>query len=170
MADGNCHCGAGLDMPVVMVAGKERRLSECRSCFIANLSPMTRAEVERLLGLVAATEAELQDRNARVLYLEGLINTPTIDDFFRGVRIEAAHQVEKWGKEHDASKDAPAWFWVIGYVAGKALRAGIVGDRSKLLHHIVTTAAVCFNWFCHVTSDPTRVPGGEPPKEASSGG
>lgn len=55
--------------------------------------------------------------------LHDLVNTPEVDDFLKGVRIEAAHQVERWGEAHDRKKSAESWFWLVGYLAGKALRA-----------------------------------------------
>jgi hypothetical protein len=88
--------------------------------------------------------AKLEKEVAR---LDRLINNPHTDDFLEAVRIEAAHQRERWPADHDADKAPADWFWLIGYVAGKAIRP----DTPKLLHHIITTAAVCLNWHRHVT-------------------
>jgi hypothetical protein len=52
------------------------------------------------------------------------INTPEIHDFLAAVENEALHQRERWGSEHDAGKTDADWFWLIGYLAGKALHAG----------------------------------------------
>lgn len=68
-------------------------------------------------------------------------------DFFRDVKLEAAHQVERWGVEHDAGKRPEDWFTLMQYLLGKAARAHFDGNREKLLHHIVTGAAVFFNWW-----------------------
>ena len=38
------------------------------------------------------------------------------------------------------------WFWLIGYLVGKAIRPD---DPGKRLHHIITTAAACLNWHRH---------------------
>jgi len=71
------------------------------------------------------------------------INTPEIDDFMEAVQNEAKHQRLRWGVDHDAGKTNSDWFWLIGYVAGKALNPK---NYEKQLHHIITTAAVCLNW------------------------
>jgi hypothetical protein len=59
---------------------------------------------------------------------------------------------ERWGEDHDKQKEAPDWFWLIGYVAGKALSAWKAGDTDKLRHHIITTAAACSNWHASLNS------------------
>jgi hypothetical protein len=84
--------------------------------------------------------AELQEKAARY----DRINTPEIADFLAAVENEALHQRERWGSEHDAGKEDADWFWLIGYLAGKAIRPDQSPD--KVLHHIITTAAVCLNW------------------------
>ena len=38
------------------------------------------------------------------------------------------------------------WFWTLSYLAGKALRAHIDGDRNKALHHTISSAALLLNW------------------------
>ncbi len=57
------------------------------------------------------------------------INTPEIEDFIIGALTEAQHQRARWGESHDRSKSAENWYWLVGYLAGKALRASIQGDR-----------------------------------------
>jgi hypothetical protein len=84
-----------------------------------------------------------------------LINTPETADFLRGVQLEAAHQVEKWGEPHDRQKSAENWFWLVGYLAGKCLRAAITGDREKALHHTISAGAALFNWHRAIKSDTT---------------
>jgi hypothetical protein len=87
------------------------------------------AENERLRA-----KAETYDR----------INTPEITDFLEAVKNEALHQRERWGAENDEGKTDADWFWLIGYLAGKAIRPD--GTSEKMLHHIITTAAACLNW------------------------
>jgi len=86
-------------------------------------------------------------------FLEQLISTPEIEDFSRGVQLEAAHQVARWGRAHDRSKSAENWYWLLGYLAGKALRAAITGDREKALHHCVSSAAALLNWHAAIKND-----------------
>jgi hypothetical protein len=72
------------------------------------------------------------------------INTPEISDFLTAVHNEALHQRERWGAQGDAGKTDADWFWLVGYLAGKAIRPG--AGIEKQLHHIITTAAACLNW------------------------
>lgn len=83
--------------------------------------------------------------------LTALLNTPQIDDFIEAVRLEAAHQVERWGEEHDAGKTDDWWLWTAAHLATKATQANRHGDRDKYLHHIITTAALCANWHKHAS-------------------
>lgn len=107
-----------------------------------------------LLEKEGAAERTLSDlagmRLQRIKELEGILNTPEFLDFMKAVPLEAAHQLVRWGPEHDASKEPQDWYWLVGYVAGKALRAQIDGNREKALHHCVTVAACACNWHAHV--------------------
>lgn len=78
--------------------------------------------------------------------LNAIINTPQADDFLRAVSTEAEHQRQRWGTSHDAGKEPADWFWLIGYLAGKALHAHTNGDIAKAEHHVITTGAACANW------------------------
>lgn len=83
--------------------------------------------------------------------LAALVNTPEVDDWFAGVRIEAVHQVERWGAEHDAGKTPFDWFWLIGYLAQKAADAHVRGDLDKAKHHTISSAAALLNWHAAIT-------------------
>ncbi len=78
--------------------------------------------------------------------LEILINNPHTDSFIDAVKVEAAHQRERWGEDHDAKKHPAEWFQLIAHLLGKAAKAYWDGNREKYLHHIVTGAAVFLNW------------------------
>lgn len=82
-----------------------------------------------------------------VLRLDGLINNPQVTDFLEAVRSESAHQRERWGEDHDSSKRREDWFWLIGYLSGKAIRPD--ASKEKRLHRIITVAAACLNWYRH---------------------
>ena len=86
---------------------------------------------------------ELQNEVAR---LNAIVNTPQSNDFLRAVSTEAEHQRQRWGSSHDAGKTPADWFWLVGYLAGKALHAHAAGDAAKAEHHIITTAAALANW------------------------
>lgn len=75
-----------------------------------------------------------------------IINAPETADFMAGVPIEASHQRERWGSDHDAGKTPFDWFWLVGYLAQKAVDAAVRGDTEKAKHHTISTAAALANW------------------------
>lgn len=100
----------------------------------------------------------------RIAELEAKIDTPTTNDWFEGVRLEAAHQQGRWGSSHDAGKAPLDWFWLIGYLAQKAATSAIAGDTDKARHHTISTAAALLNWHRYVSGEMTAMrPGIEPP-------
>jgi hypothetical protein len=70
--------------------------------------------------------------------------------FVDGTRQEVAHQIQRWGTVHDRAKEPQDWFWLVGYLAGKALKAHIDGDVNKALHHTISSAAVLANWHAQI--------------------
>ncbi len=88
-------------------------------------------------------EAERDRYKEEVERLKKLIWTPHTEEFLEAVRLEAAHQRDRWGDEHDGMKDDPDWFWTLGWLSGKAVHAS---DQEKRLHHLVTNAALLLNW------------------------
>lgn len=110
-------------------------------------------------------EQEARHWETEATRLTALINTPELIDFMKAVPIEAAHQQEKWGNKHDGGKTPQDWFWLIGYLAGKALHKCSSGDTDKALHHTITTAAACFNWHAAMLGNTNMRPGIEPPEE-----
>ena len=87
------------------------------------------------------------------------LNTPELHDFARAVRLEGAHQRERWGTEHDEGKTPADWFWLIGYLAGKALASHLKGDADKALHHTITAAAALANWHSAILGNTNMRPG-----------
>src|SRR3546814_3166433 len=80
-----------------------------------------------------------------------------MDNFLRAVHIEAAHQVEKWGMANDRAKRPADWFWLVGYLAGKALHSTVAGDHEKALHHCISTSAALYNWHCSIKGVDVRM-------------
>lgn len=103
--------------------------------------------------------------------LNALINTPELVDFTGAVHLEAVHQEERWGKKDRETKSAIDWFWLVGYLATRALEhdkeaerlvaeaesegsevgRGFYGrqiarHREKAVHHTITTAAALNHW------------------------
>lgn len=85
----------------------------------------------------------MRDENIR---LRELIGRPYIGAWTDEILIEAAHQRDRWGADQDHGKTPEDWFWLIGYLAGKALAAHKSGDAMKAHHHTVSTAAVLAHW------------------------
>lgn len=79
------------------------------------------------------------------------LNTPEVDDFLEGVKLEAAHQRERWTTAHDREKSAEYWFWLIAYLSGKALRAALTFDYDKARHHCISSAAALYHWQTAIT-------------------
>ena len=104
----------------------------------------------------AATVAELRAEAER---LNAIVNTPQANDFLRAVSTEAEHQRQRWGSDHDAGKTPADWFWLVGYLAGKALHAHGAGDTTKAEHHIITTAAALANWHLSMFGKTDMRPG-----------
>jgi hypothetical protein len=105
--------------------------------------------IANALNLLAGElRAVIYERDA----LNRLIDMPSTADFLESVKLEAAHQRQHIVADHDAGKADSEWFWLIGYLAGKALSAPTMEKR---LHHVITTAAACFNWHRHVTGEAT---------------
>lgn len=86
---------------------------------------------------------EQQAEHARLL---AIINTPETESFIAGVSREKEHQLQRWGQAHDRNKEPQNWFWLVGYLAGKALHAAVKGDREKALHHTISAAACLAHW------------------------
>ena len=107
-------------------------------------------------GTPALCGACLQNRGA-IEYLTRQLNTPEVEDFSRGVRLEAAHQRERWGSEHDEGKSPFDWFWLVGYLAQKAAAAAVAGDIEKAKHHTISTAAAMANWHLALTGKDTAM-------------
>jgi predicted metal-dependent hydrolase len=98
-----------------------------------------------------AMREQIKTLETAVDRLDLAINTPEIANFLEGVRLEAAHQRQRWGAPHAREKSAEHWFWLIGYLAGKALRSAMTGDVDKARHHCISTAAALSHWHAAIT-------------------
>jgi hypothetical protein len=92
----------------------------------------------------------LLDLLAEARRMDALINNAQTDDFIEAVRAEAAYQIQKWGTVDDRGKTPADWFWLVGYLAGKALAANLAGDEHKALHHTISSGAALANWYAHI--------------------
>lgn len=98
--------------------------------------------------------------------MHAAVNTPQISDFTTAVTLEAAHQRERWGIAHDAGKRPEDWFTLVAYLQGKAVKAHFTGDRDKLLHHIISTAAALANQHAAMTGGDNHMRPGVGPEVA----
>ena len=113
-----------------------------------------RKERDQLRAELAAAKAELANA-------QGLLNAPEIIDFIKAVQLEAAHQRSRWGSDHDAGKTDADWFWLLGYLGGKALRAN--DGIEKQLHRIIAISAAACNWHAAKLGKTNMRPGVEKP-------
>lgn len=121
------------------------------------------AELERE---VHGLSRDIAKKDARIKQLEAMINNPEIENFILGIRLEAAHQVERWGREHDEGKSPPDWFWLLGWLAGKAVTAANNGDLAKAKHHVISSAASLLNWHRYLSGTSDMRPGIADPEKA----
>lgn len=110
------------------------------------------AELHNKIAGLAADNLRLIEEVKR---LKSIINTPRTDEYFEAVRNEAAHQIERWGVEHDAGKRPEDWIALLTYLTGKATKAHYDNDLDKLKHHVVTVGAVCLNWLRNINGENT---------------
>ena len=121
-------------------------------------------EQEELRVLVDELRQQLDESKAELAELSALVNHPHTNDFLEAVRIEAVHQTMKYGVAHDAGKAAEDWFWLLGYLAGKAVHAAKDGNTNKALHHTISSAAALLNWHAHISGVRTAMRSGiDPP-------
>lgn len=123
-----------------------------RAFLLARQSPPAYdAECQRILWM----QKSLLDAEAEIARLQDLINAPIIDDWFVGVRMEAAHQQERYGSNNDNGKTPMDWFWLIGYLAGKIVASIYASDKAKAKHHTISAGAALFNWWRAILEDPS---------------
>lgn len=107
-------------------------------------------DIAWLLDALRASEAarvRAETENAR---LDALLNTPEIHDFGKAVVLEAAHQREH---KDDSWKTDADWYWLIGYLAGKAMWNPCEPEDNateKRLHRVITVAAAAANWHADI--------------------
>lgn len=96
-------------------------------------------EEERTYDLIRMSE--------RIKELEDLINNPCITEFIEGVKIEQAHQTERWGANAENDKSPAYYSVVLDKLKGKQAVSIFDCDKDKYKHHLITMAAVCYNAF-----------------------
>jgi hypothetical protein len=119
---------------------------------------------ERDLILRAVIEAadKLSSLQKETDTLKAERDTPQVVEFAEAVQLEAWHQRDRWGADHDAGKTPFDWFWLVGYLAQKAASAQVAGDADKALHHTISTAAALANWHLAISGAHNRMVPGAP--------
>jgi hypothetical protein len=106
---------------------------------------------------------------AEISRLKAERDKPEIKNFTIAVLLEAAHQRDRWSIDYDAGKAPEDWFWLIGYLTGKALHSAKSDEIEKALHHTISTAAALSNWHITLSGiDTSMRPGIAPPSEVQN--
>ena len=121
-------------------------------------SAPTPAPGDGWISVKASEYAQLQDKAMEMEVLLEEINTPEVRNFLLGVERETAHQVQRWGTVGDRAKAPQDWYWLLGYLSGKALAAHIAGDLDKARHHTISSAAALAQWHAHLNANPSISP------------
>lgn len=127
----------------------ERALEESKK----ELERLYQSEIDETRKLLKAACDERDEARKTLAESSKAYDSPVTSDFIEGIRNEAAHQVTRFGADHDSGKDAQDWFWLLGWLSGKAVHAAEQGDTDKLLHHIVSSGAMLLNWYAHAAGD-----------------
>lgn len=117
-----------------------RGLDPCRYKYDKNAADAYESALQQAAYAVPEMKARIEQLEAQVKTAEEKLNTPVSADFFEGLKAEIDHQRARWS-EADENKTDSDWFWLLGYLAGKAL-----GQPEKRLHHTITAAAALYHW------------------------
>jgi len=117
----------------------------------------SRTTLDLLVAEITTLRVELATEKECADALEAALNTPETVDFDKAVPLEAAHQIKRWGSEHDDGKQPEDWFWLLGYLAGKALACSKAGNIEKAKHHCISSAAALRNWHAHLRTGSTSM-------------
>ena len=93
----------------------------------------------------------------RIKELETLINSPEINDFLKGVKLESAHQTERHNIKLEENKYPHDYALVLDKLKGKQALSIWGKDIEKYKHHLITMAAVCFNTHRQVAKKGTAI-------------
>lgn len=124
-------------------------MSDFDTCIVCN-APLTEGSHA---SCVLTLKRERDDVRRTLAELSQILDSPQTSDFLSAVANEAAHQTKRWGHNHDAGKEPQDWFWLLGWLSGKAVKAATLGDIEKALHHTISSAAVLMNWHAYLSGD-----------------
>jgi len=95
-----------------------------------------------------ALEAE-----AELERIRELLDTPDQDNFLEASVAEAKYQRTRWS-DNDKAKTDSDWFWLVGYLVGKAMH----DVRGKRVHHLTAAAAALANWHAEAVARGETMP------------
>jgi hypothetical protein len=144
------------------IAELEKERSEALQGVIDMSNKLELATVDRFK--LMEENKKLQDQSVA---MQKMLSTPEMARFLAGFVLEAVHQRLKWGDAHDAGKTAADWALLFNYIQGKIAAAVFNGTEEKLKHHLITLAAICYNY--HRTLPGTKIMPGERSNEAGLG-
>lgn len=88
-----------------------------------------------------------RDHKNEIDKLNRLLNTPELDNFDEGVKLESGHQIQRWGEIEESKKPPHHFIMVVTKLLGKLTVSVWDHDSDKFKHHCITLAAVMRN--CH---------------------
>lgn len=115
-------------------------------------NPEQQMRIDELEKIVA-------EKDQIIAHYKDLINTPLISHFLQAVKLEAAHQVERWKDSVDRESESFNWVFLVGHLATRAAAYHEAENKEKALHHTITTAAVCLNWHKFLVGERNFFPG-----------
>ena len=133
-----------------ILSGVEKEISEASTyielvqCECEKRVPLDTAVMDGN-GIWTCRECYTSFIEERVKELELLINSPELEDFMKGVRLESAHQTEAQGKDNEELKYPHDYALVLDKLKGKQALAIWDKDTEKYMHHLITMASVCHN-------------------------
>ncbi len=108
---------------------------------------------------------EQPKEETREQYLERLINNPEIENFLEGVKLEAAHQIERWGLEKEERNPPHHYILVMAKILGKMSTDIFDRDVEKFKHHCIAVAAEMHNLHRQIEKEGTQINNWFHPKE-----
>lgn len=89
--------------------------------------------------------SEIEYFKDRISKMEASINSPVINDFIKGMKIEAEHQTQRWGVEKEENEPPHHYILVTNKLLGKMAIDIWDKNTDKFKHHIIALAAEMFN-------------------------
>lgn len=98
-----------------------------------------------------------KERYDQLLFIEKLVNSPEINDFLKGVQLEAVHQVQRWGIENEEASPPHHFILVFAKLLGKMSTDVFDRDVEKFKHHCIAVAAEMHNIHRQIDKEGTEI-------------